>query len=239
MDFQNQPKDNFYLVEENAERRVPSILAPLENRKSMDAIPIHTTLVSNATCTPQEMVASRFKEIFSRKVDLLDDSVKSTPTLVQEILSNPRYCGKSGFSDAPHPSKRSNVFERSVFSDQGCHPISVIASGVVQDAPDSPSVEGTSHQLSLKADASDMTVMDVPLRCETEDANAIGIGLGEISVCPNEKIPDQVEPNTTLCEERDEFEKVNPSNLGFIHHKTASFDSALGLSCHILLAKEL
>lgn len=109
---------------------------------------------------------------------------------------------------------------------------------MVQDAPDSPSIEGTGHKLSLKADASDMTVMDVPLRCETEDANAIGIGLGEISVCPNEKIPDQVEPNTTLCEERDEFEKVNPSNLGFIHHKTASFDSALGLSCHILHKSE-
>jgi hypothetical protein len=47
--------------------------------------------------------------------------------------------------------------------------------GLVQEVPDSPSIEEAGHELSLKANASDITVIDVPLRCETEDANAIGI----------------------------------------------------------------
>ena len=71
MEFKNQLKDNFCLVEEGAEGEVP-----FENRKSMDTIPIDTTLVINATCTPQEMGASQFKNIFSSKVNLLEDNLK-------------------------------------------------------------------------------------------------------------------------------------------------------------------
>jgi len=358
MVFQNQLKDNLNPVEEGAEGEVPSVLRPFENRKSMDTMSIDTTLVSNTTCTPQEMGASQCHETFSAKVDLLADNLKSTLPLVQEIPSTPHYSGKSGLSDASRPSRSTNVLERLVFSDKGSHPISdnvnllgnglvqeipdspflgnglvqevpdsplpgnglvqevpdslsvegtchklsmkanaddmtvtyvllrneredidaigiglgkvsicpnektpgnglvqnvpdspllgnglvqevpdtpLLGNGLVQEVPESPSIEEAGHELSMKANGSDMAVADVPLRSETEDTDAIGSGLGKISICPNEKIPDQDEAETALCEERDKYEKVKSySNTGFIHGRTASFDSAQGLSCYNL-----
>ena len=54
---------------------------------------------------------------------------------------------------------------------------------------------------------------------------------------PSGKIHDQDELDTTLYEDKDKYE-VNPPNLGFIHQRTASFDSDLGLSCHNLHKNE-
>jgi len=43
------------------------------------------------------------------------------------------------------------------------------------------------HKLSMKYNSSYITVKDSPLRNEREDTNGIGISLGKVSICPNQK----------------------------------------------------
>lgn len=62
-----------------------------------------------------------------------------------------------------------------------------LGNGLVQEVLDSLPIKVMGLKLSMKSNASDMTLTNSLLRNERDDTSAIGIGLGKVSICPSEK----------------------------------------------------